>query len=102
MQFVSFVFILVSAAGAHAGYFVEKALFVDTYVAVGRGRTLKEARDDAYSAIPKATKYRFYDVNSVNRSPGFQCLETGVWTEKDECGELGEIQYVLPLRRIEI
>lgn len=85
---------------SHAGYFVEKSMYVETYLAVGKGLTLEKAKQDAQTAIPVPTKCVIFEPNGKQNSPAFQCMGGGVWTEGNEC--LGnEVQYNLPLRKIE-
>lgn len=85
---------------ASAGVFVDKGMYIETYLVVGHGKTRVEAMKDAMDAIPKATKYLRYEPNSEQASPAMQCLESGVWTEQNECqGDL--IQYTVPLRKVQ-
>ncbi len=88
------------AQTASAGYFISKGGFVTTFIAVGNGKTRLEAIDDAKKAIPKPTSDVRYEDNSSWTSPGIQCVEGGVWTEKNEC--MGNaVQYSIALRRVE-
>ena len=98
MRLLFSIMILLIGVDAFAGYFVEKGLFVETFIVVGRGKTRIDAMEDAKRAIPQATKYVRYEPNTNWTSPSLQCMEGGVWNEKDEC--MGnDIQYVIPLKR---
>jgi hypothetical protein len=92
--------LLLLPAVSHAGYFVEKSMYVTTYLAVGTGTTLEIAKRDARDAIPAPNKWITFEPNSNQFSPQYQCVGGERWSEKDECSG-GEIQYFLPLRRVE-
>jgi len=92
--------LLLGCQSSFAGFFVDKSMYTETYLAIGRGHTRLEAVNDAMKAIPAATKYIKYEPNSSWNSPVIQCLESGVWTEAREC-DGNEIQYIIPLRKIE-
>jgi hypothetical protein len=93
------LFVLLFSLNSQAGLFVSKSLYVDTYLVIGNGKTLEAAKKDAMSAIPKATKYLYYEANTNWSSPALQCVDNLVWSEKDECGG-GLVQYELPLKKV--
>ena len=76
-------------------------MYVETYLAVGRGKTRIEALNDAMKAIPAPTKSVSYEPNSQWASPAIQCLESGVWTAENECYG-NEIQFTIPLKKTEL
>ena len=95
----AFFSIFLFSLNAFGGHFVPKSLYVETHLAVGNGKTLEEAKQDAYSSIPKATRYLYYEPNTNWSSPAYQCVDLVAWNEKDECNG-GLVQYVVPLRMI--
>lgn len=92
---------LLAPLTSRAGMFVDKSLYVTTYLAVGKGKTLAEAERDARSAIPAPASTLFYEPDSSYSSPAFQCVDAGFfWTEKNECGG-ADVQETIPLRRVQ-
>jgi hypothetical protein len=100
MKKLTGITLLLLSQTSYAGVFVDKSMYVETYLAVGHGKTKAEAMSDAQNAIPEATKRLKYEPNSQWASPAIQCLESGVWTEENECYG-NDIQYIIPLKKIE-
>jgi hypothetical protein len=67
---------------------------------VGFGKTRALASADAMKAIPAPTRRVIYEPNSSWASPAIQCVGSGVWSEDHECNG-GDVQYVIPLKKIE-
>jgi len=91
--------ILFFGLNSFAGHFARKSLYVETHISIGNGKTLAEAKQDALNSIPKATKYLYYEPNTSWGSPAYQCIDTIIWSEKDECYG-GLVQYVIPLKMV--
>lgn len=95
MKTLTVLFILGLVKSSQAGFFIEKNLYLENSLAVGRGSTVQIARNDALQAIPKGFK-----EDSNHNSPAYQCANSNLaWTEESECNG-NEIQMVIPLVKI--
>ena len=99
MKALGLVLFLFIPYTGYAGSFVQKNMYSQANLAVGVGKTLAKAIQDAKAGIPTGTKNDFYEPDSNFNGPETQCIDGMIWTEKDECWG-SDVQYVIPLRHV--